>query len=122
MTQHEHTLIDFSQLDEQQKEDFAYYSIVPGPVHNNFNVCDPSCYVCTYEHIDKERVARSHVDIYVINHEFGQTVLYREDSEWEGSFGSTSIEQLIRCLHWDLYRGMFNAMTSRGVFNWQRKE
>ena len=85
-------------MSSEQEDDFAFYGIIPGPVHNNFDVCDKSCYVATFEYVTKERTTS--VDLYVVTYKDGQqTVLHRQNSSWEGSYGSMILEAFLQTLH-----------------------
>lgn len=91
---------DVSTLTEQQNQDWAEYGIVPGPVHNNFDVCDKSCYVATFEYSwrnsDTKQTVCDLVDLYVITYRDGrQSVLHRTNSKWEGSYGSMPLESFL---------------------------
>jgi hypothetical protein len=115
---------DISTFTEEQKQDWLDYYVIPGPVHDNFDVCDASCYVATYEHIDRKDKSLRFVDIYVVDSgSIGQSVLYREDSEWEGSYGSMPLRTFLEtiCVS-DLHRGIVNVLWGKGKLVWQREE
>jgi hypothetical protein len=115
---------DISDFTEEQKQDWLDHSIVPGPVHSNFNVCDQSCYVATYEYIDIKNRDVRYVDIYVVETgSLGQSVLYREDAEWEGSYGSMPLRCFLEtiCVS-DLHRGIINILWGKGELVWKKTE
>lgn len=115
---------DVSSFTEEQTNDWINHSIVPGPVHNNYDVCDKSCYVATLEHVwrpKNQQIKVDLVDIYVVNHEDGQSVLHRQDSEWEGSYGSMSLESFVRCNNVStLHYGIFNVLMGKGRLKWEK--
>lgn len=113
-----------SSWSEEQKSAYVDYGVVPGPVHNNFGVCDKECYVATFEYYDKASKRESVVDVYMvtISSEFGQTILYREDSEWEGSYGSLNFTTFLKSLHFDFYKHLLCVLLHKGAINWERKQ
>ena len=114
--------IDKQFLTGEQVEDWSAYSVIPGPVHNNFDVCEPSCYVLTFEHLDRKNMKITPVDVYVINHDHNQTIYYRDNAEWEGSYGSMPTEVLFKCIQRsDLHMGIFHALYCKGMFLWLSK-
>ena len=124
------TDIDISTFTEKQKEEWTYYGIVPGPIHNNFDVCDKSCYVATFDYVypkdrkvferGKERIT-SYVDIYLVPNKFAfQSVLYRQDSEWEGSYGSSPLNCFIDSAKVsDLHQKIINILQFKGRLEWK---
>lgn len=111
-------------MSTEQEDDFAFYGIIPGPVHNNFDVCDKSCYVATFEYVTKERV--SSVDLYVITYKGGaldgqQSVLHRQDASWEGSYGSMPLEAFLQTLHVsDLNAQAFKVLLKKGKLTYTK--
>lgn len=115
---------DVSTFTKQEKQDWIHYAIIPGPVHNNFDVCDKSCYVATFEHAYRNTKTRKTtidlVDLYVVTYSNGnQTVLYRKDSEWEGSYGSMPLESFLQPSKDVLQTQAFQILVYKGKFTWQ---
>ena len=99
-------------------DDFANYGIVKGPVHNNYNVCDNSDYLVTFQYIDTDGDEYLY-DLYVVTNWDTQTILYRRDSNWEGSYGAVDLKIIINS-HNDFYRQITNILQSRGRIKWIR--
>lgn len=93
---------------------WIYYGIVPGPVHNNFEVCEADCYVATFEYQEQP------VDVYIVNSEFEPSILWREDSEWEGSYGSMLLSGLIGSK--DAFsQQIISVLLAMGKFSWTKR-
>lgn len=115
--------IDTSNFTEKQKEEWTHYGIVPGPVHNNFDVCDKSCYVASFQYVHRKPSCVGHitsyVDIYLVNNNL-QSVLYRQDSNWEGSYGSSPLSCFVDSAKIsDLHQQIMYILQFKGRLEWK---
>lgn len=113
------TEYDVSTFTEQQKQDWAEYGIVPGPIHNNFDLCDKSCYVATFEYSwrnpDTKQTVVDLVDLYVITYRNGcQSVLHRTNSKWEGSYGSMPLESFLLSTKFSFHAQALRILFAKG--------
>lgn len=121
---------DMSTFTEQQKSDYAEYGILPGPpAWNNFSVCAPTDYICTFEYVDrrpdhkKAGKYRTHfgvADLYLVRYSDGDcTVLLREDEQWEGSYGAVGMSTLISSqMQFQPYKQVMAILCRLGKFTW----
>lgn len=121
---------DMSTFTEQQKSDYAEYGILPGwPAWNNFNVCEPTDYICTFEYVDrrqnphKEGKYKTYLcvaDLYLVRYATGEsTVLVREDEQWEGSYGAVGLSTLLSSpIPFPPYQQVMRILARLGKFTW----
>lgn len=102
------------------------YGIIDGPKWNNFNVCSPEFYICTFECADyvgtgdNRRWEEWIIDLYVITYPDGrQSYLYRQDEEWEGSYGSGPIQSLFN-IKWKPWTQILYILCNLGHFQWKK--
>ena len=99
---------------------------VAGPRWNNFGVCLPECYVCTFECIDTfgpdRKLTQWVVDLYVVAHAGleQQSYLLRMDEDWEGSYHSGPIETLFTVSHKPWSQAL-HVLCSMGRFTWSKQ-
>jgi hypothetical protein len=106
--------------DTKQEQDWLDYGIVPGPVYNNFDVCDPNSYICSFEYYHKETKRQIIYDLYLPDRFDGQSYVYRCDEEWEGSYGSAPLETLFSASRiCTLHQQILHILCGLGKFSWK---
>lgn len=102
-----------------------YYGIVAGPNHNNFNRCRPESYVASFEYKYQKLDGNYVFDVYDLYLETNEnetpTVLWRKDSEWEGSYESCRLDVLLYPSQDPKRRQILTVLLAEGVFSWQKK-
>jgi hypothetical protein len=104
----------------QSDDDWANYGIVPGPVHNNFNVCPPGDFICSFEYYSREQKRQFTYDLYLTNGgSLGKSYLYRCADDWEGAYGSGPLCMLFESITVsDLHKQILRIFLHLGNFNW----
>lgn len=118
--------VDLDGYTEQERSLWAEHGIIRGPVHDNFHVCDSSCYVATFEWMWVKRDGGHEpmvTDMYVVDNlgDYGQSVILRSDSEWEGSYGSMRMTMALKCHYMgEPWSKLIDVLTAKGKILWQR--
>lgn len=99
----------------KHENDYVNYGIVPGPVYNNFGVCDESCYVCSFETTGRHETYIK--DLYLIEYNGHTSVFIRDGESWEGDYGSMPLECLFSSVS-PQFKQALQIMLSKGLFSW----
>ncbi len=112
-------------MTDDERTNYCYYGIIPGPQHNNFDVCGKECYVCSFEVRDVtgppgfRRSFEAVYDLYIVEGEREQSYLLRCDEEYPGSYGSGPISTLfgVKQVPWSQ---ALHILLSFGYFKWEK--
>lgn len=114
---------DISKFSEQEKEEWANYGVIPGPLYNNFDLCPAEDYVASFECLDKgkdNRPFHAFYDLYVTKSGPWQSVVLREDESWEGSYGSSPLHSFITIPH-KPWRQALEILFLKGKIIWEKR-
>ena len=109
--------IDFDSFTEEQRDLFAHYSIVPGPLFDDFGREFGETYVTSLSYINPD-LSEEYFDIYYTLDNYGKcSVIYRSNPRWEGDYGSLPLSILITRTD-SLHRAMLKAMQGVGTIEY----
>jgi len=107
---------------------------IDGPIYDNHNVCPESDYACSFRHTysvvegsdaygnplyGEDRVIL--YDLYVVNDNDRQVVLWREDSEYSHSYGAATFQCLIQARKISRLNDLIiTILFEKGKFVWSK--
>jgi hypothetical protein len=110
--------IDFDSFTEEQRDLFAHYSIVPGPLFDDFGREFGETYVTSFIYLEREDLSEHYYDIYYTLDSYGKcSVIYRSNPRWEGDYGSLPLSILITRID-SFHRAMLKAMKGVGTIEY----
>lgn len=116
---------DVGKFTEQERQDWVHYGIIPGPIYNNFDVCQTGDYVCSFITYDKDsqnKIIERLYDLYIVeSFAGGQSCVIREDDGLASDYHSGALHNLFAISH-DPWKQALYILTNKGRFNWTKNK
>lgn len=88
--------------------------IIEGPVWNNFDVCPPESFVCSFECESRK------YDLYIVDQGMhGQSFVLRHADDWDGAYGSAPLETLFNAQSEPMAQALW-ILRNKGHFSWKK--